>query len=93
MDQVRGRLSLGGISKSGMCQREGKKGHLSYAGNNAGATLICLILGAHSILHWVHLLGQNQLSRLEILSCENTQAVAPQAPESRVWHRKITTLG
>lgn len=53
MDQVRGRFSLGGISKPGRCQREGEKGHLSYAGKNGGAsylsTLICLTLGAHSI--------------------------------------------
>lgn len=52
MDQIRGRLSLGGISKSGTCQREGKRGHLSYAGKSRGArylsNLICLTLGAQS---------------------------------------------
>lgn len=40
LDQVRGRFSLGGISKSGMCQREGKKGHLTYAGTSGGASYL-----------------------------------------------------
>lgn len=91
MDQVRGRLSLGGISKSGTCQREGKRDHLSYAGKSRGARylsiLICLTPGAHSKETEVPLgpaAWPALLSRLEILSHEKTQVGPPQAPpESR----------
>lgn len=51
-DQLRSRLSLGGISNSRTYQRDGKRGHLSYAGKSRRTTylsnLICLTLGAHS---------------------------------------------
>lgn len=36
MDRGRGRHSLGSISKSGTCQRKGKRGHLRYAGKSRG---------------------------------------------------------
>lgn len=36
MDRVRGTLNLGGVSKSGTCQREEKRGRLSSKGGAGG---------------------------------------------------------